>query len=95
MAREEGRTARLEARIAPQVLETIKRAAELQGRSVSEFVVAAAQAAAIQAMDEAESIHLSVKDQRQFVELLVSPPPMAPAMVRARAAHARLIRDPR
>ena len=40
------RTARLEARIAPEALAVVRRAAEIQGRSVSDFVVAAAQEAA-------------------------------------------------
>ena len=39
------RTARIEARTAPDALAVVKRAAELQGRSVSDFVVAAAQQA--------------------------------------------------
>ena len=39
-------TARLEARIAPEALAVVRRAAEIQGRSVSDFVVAATQEAA-------------------------------------------------
>jgi uncharacterized protein (DUF1778 family) len=46
MPRETNRTARIEARLAPDVLALVKRAAEIQGRSVSEFVVSAAQDAA-------------------------------------------------
>lgn len=38
-----GRNARLEAHITPDALAVVHRAAELQGRSVGEFVVAAAQ----------------------------------------------------
>ena len=45
MAQESTRTARIEARIAPEALAIVKRAAKLQGRSVSDFVVAAAQEA--------------------------------------------------
>jgi uncharacterized protein (DUF1778 family) len=44
------RTARIEARLSPEALEIIRRAAEIQGRSVSDFVVAATQAAAEQAI---------------------------------------------
>jgi len=40
------RTARIEACLAPDALALVKRAAELQGRSVSNFVVAAAPKAA-------------------------------------------------
>jgi len=42
MPREQGSSARIEARIAPDALAVVKRAAELQGRSVSDFIVAAA-----------------------------------------------------
>ena len=34
---EPGRTARLEVRIAPEALAVVRRAAEIQGRSVSDF----------------------------------------------------------
>ena len=42
MPRNANRSARIEARIAPDALAVVKRAAEIQGRSVSDFVVAAA-----------------------------------------------------
>jgi uncharacterized protein (DUF1778 family) len=45
MPQQASRTARIEARIAPDALRVVKRAAELQGRSISDFVVAAAQKA--------------------------------------------------
>jgi len=38
-------------------------------------------------------IRLSIEDQRRFVELLLNPPALSPAMKRAKAAHARLIRE--
>jgi uncharacterized protein (DUF1778 family) len=34
---------------------------------------------------------LSLEDQQRFVELLLNPPVLAPALKRARKAHARLI----
>ena len=43
MPQDQTRTARVEARIAPDALAIVKRAAEIQGRSVSDFMVAAAQ----------------------------------------------------
>lgn len=87
----ETRTARLEARIAPETLAVVKRAAELQGRSVSDFVVSAAQAAAQRAIEEIHIIRLSIEDQQRFVDLLLNPPPLTPAMQRARQAHRRLV----
>lgn len=88
------RSARIEARIAPEALTIVKRAAELQGRSVSDFVVAAAQEAAARTIEEAQIIRLSVEDQRAFAEAILNPPPPSPALVRAAKDHRRLIREP-
>jgi uncharacterized protein (DUF1778 family) len=93
MPQEPSRTARIEARIAPDALAIVKRAAELQGRSVSDFVVAAAQDAAQRTIEETHIIRLAAEDQRRFAEALLNPPPLAAAMERARVAHARLIVD--
>jgi uncharacterized protein (DUF1778 family) len=90
MQRVQARTSRLEARITPDALAVVRRAAELQGRSVSDFVVAAAQKAAHKAIEEAQIIRLAAEDQVRFVDLLLDPPPLVPAMERARAAHRRL-----
>jgi len=83
MPQDQSRTARLEARIAPDALAVVKRAAEIQGRSVSDFVVAAAQEAAHRTIEETQIIRLSVDDQRAFAEAILNPPPLAPAMERA------------
>jgi uncharacterized protein (DUF1778 family) len=85
------RTARLEARIAPDTLAIVRRAAELQGRSVSDFVVAAAQAAAQKTVEDTQIIRLSVQDQRAFAEAILNQPPLAPAMERAIQRHGTLI----
>ena len=85
------RTERIEARIAPDALRVVRRAAEMQGRSISAFLVSAAQEAAQRTIDEAQVIRLSAGDQRRFVELLLNPPALAPAMKRAKRAHSRLI----
>jgi uncharacterized protein (DUF1778 family) len=95
MPREHSCSARLEARIAPDALAVVKRAAAMQGRSVSDFVVAAAQEAAHRTIEEAHLIRLSLEDQRRFVDLLLNPPPLSPPLRRARKAHSRLIRESR
>jgi len=95
MPKEHNRTARIEARIAPEALAVVKHAAEIQGRSLSDFVVAAAQEAANRTIEEAQLIRLTIDEQRRFVDLLLNPPPLSPAMQRAKKAHARLIRESR
>jgi uncharacterized protein (DUF1778 family) len=82
------RTARLEARIAPETLAVLKRAAGLQGRSVSDFVIAAAQEAAHRAIEETHMVRLRVEGQRQFAEALLDPPRHLPALRRASSATA-------
>jgi uncharacterized protein (DUF1778 family) len=95
MPRGQSRTARIEARIAPDALDVVKRAAEIQGRSLSDFVVAAAQEAAHRTITEAQIIRLSVEDQRRFADSILNPPELSPALLRAQEAHARLIRESR
>ena len=91
MPQEPNRTARFEARIKPEALAVVRRAAEIQGRSLSEFVVAAAEEAAHRTIEETHLIRLSVEDQQRFVELLLNPPSPSPALERAKDAHAKLI----
>jgi uncharacterized protein (DUF1778 family) len=91
MPQESNRSARLEARIAPDALAVVKRAAELQGRSVSDFVVAAAQEAAHRAIEETQIIRLSVEDQRRFAEALINPPEPNEALRRAFEHHRWLV----
>ncbi len=91
MPSEPNRTARVEVRIAPDALAVVRRAAELQGRSVSDFVVSAAQEAATRTIEEAQIIRLSVEDQRAIAEAILNPPPLTPAMERAVARHRKII----
>lgn len=90
-ATESTRTARVEARIAPEALALVRRAAELQGRSVSDFLVAAALKDAQRTVEDAQIVRLSVDDQQRFADALLDPPPLAPAMKRAIKARRRLI----
>ncbi len=90
MVHTQQRTARVEARIAPDALALIKRAAEIQGRSVSDFLVAAAQEEACRTIENAEIIRLSVEDQRRFAEAILNPPEPVPALRRAFAKHREL-----
>ena len=89
------RTARLEARVRPETLAVVKRAAEIQGRSVSDFIATAVQEAAHRAIEETQIIRLSVEDQRLVAEALLNPPEPTPALRRAFERHRRLIKEPR
>lgn len=85
-------TARLEARISTDLHSLLKRAAEIQGRTMTDFVVASVQDAAQRAIEQAEVIRLSLADQQCFAQALLSPPQPAPALERAFARRNKLLR---
>ncbi len=85
------RTARIEARIAPDILAVVKRAAEIEGRSVSDFVVDAARHAAERTIEDTQIIRLSLADQHLVAALLGSPPAASAGLDRAIEARRALI----
>jgi len=85
------RSTRLEARVSPETLTIVKRAAEIQGRSVSDFVVAAAHEAAQRTIEDTTRVLLSVEDQRRMLDALLNPPEPNAALRKAAEAHKRLI----
>ncbi len=66
------RSERLEARITAAQKALIEHAAALQGRSVTDFVLASVQEAASRAIDEHQRLTLSVRDGRAFVAALLN-----------------------
>jgi len=80
-------TSRLEARLPAGVYATLKRAAELQGRSLTDFVVSAAHDAAQRAIEEQAILRLSAEDQQRFAEALIQPPAPNAALNEAKRLH--------
>lgn len=65
---------RLEARINSQQKKLIERAAQLRGTTVTEFVVLSAQEAAVNTINEFETLTLRGEAARVFVNALLNPP---------------------
>jgi uncharacterized protein (DUF1778 family) len=65
---------RLEARISKEQKELFQRAADIQGRTLTDFVISSLQEAAKRAIQEHEMMILSVRDREVFVEALLNPP---------------------
>ena len=86
------RSQRIEARVTPDALATIRRAAEIQGRSLSDFLVAAAHDAAEKTIRETQIIRLSMAEQDRVADLLDRPPLPSAGLDRALESHRRLIR---
>ena len=79
--------ARLEARLPASVYALLKRAAQLKGRSLSDFVVNAARDAAQRAIEDEGIIRLSAEDQARFAQALINPPAPSAALKRAMRSH--------
>lgn len=84
-------TARLEARISIELHTSLKRAAEIEGRTMTDFVVSAVQDAAQRTIEQASVIRLSLADQERFAAALLSPPKPTAALNRAFARRKTLL----
>lgn len=76
-------SARLEARISLDLHGAVKRAAEIQGRTVTDFVVDALQSAASKAITQADHVRMSIADQEAFANALITPVKPNAALKRA------------
>lgn len=65
---------RLEARISTDKKNLLKNAADLSGRTLTEFVINSACEAAARIIQEYQQLHLSVKDRAVFVDVLLNAP---------------------
>ena len=70
------RAERLEARVTAEQKSLIERAAALQGRTLTDFVLTSAQDAARRAIEEHQQFELSVRDSEAFVDALLNPKPV-------------------
>ena len=83
---------RLAVRIDPERKELLQRAADLEGRTLSDLVIEGAVKHAEEVIREHTVVKLSVRDTQAFMEALLNPP--APSE-RLRAAAARYKREVR
>lgn len=84
MAAESSKTiARLEARIKPEVKELWQQAADLEGRSLTDFVIATVQAEAIRVIEQHQRLKLSREDSQAFAAAILNPPPPNAALTAA------------
>ena len=66
--------ARLEARVDPQAKAMWQQAAEIQGRTLTDFVITSLQEAAIKVIRSHQSMQLDREDTEAFVETILNPP---------------------
>lgn len=86
------KTSRLDARVTPDLLEQLRRVAEVQGRSVSDYVTATLREAVQKDIAEMEVTRLSREASERFAAALIDPPDPVPALRRAFEHHRRLVK---
>ncbi|OUL35534.1 hypothetical protein BV372_10830 [Nostoc sp. T09] len=69
---------RLEARLTREQKELLQWAADLEGRTVTDFVVSHAQEAAVRTIEEHTIIKLNREDSIAFIDSLLNPPALQP-----------------
>ena len=84
---------RIGARVPPEVLRTLHRAADLNGSTLNQFLVQAALKEAHAVIDREQRLQLSARDAEQLLELLEQPPPPNPAFAAAKRHYLTLKRD--
>ena len=85
------KVARLEARISPEQKRLFERAAELQGRTLTEFVVRSTLEAAQEAVRENELMSLTARDTKALVSALLKPPVPSVRLKRAAKRYQSLM----
>lgn len=90
---QETKTERIEARTSLAVRQLIEKAALLEGRSLSDFIISKASEGARRTIREFNELKLSAQDQLAFAESLLNPKPVPEALQRAMQRHTDLI-DP-
>ena len=78
---------RLEARLTSELKELLQIAAEIEGTTLTDFVIRSAQYHARKVISEHNQIKLSLEDSQSFVESLLHPPTPNARMMKAAAEY--------
>jgi uncharacterized protein (DUF1778 family) len=82
--------ARIEVRVGPKQKRLFERAAAIEGVTLTDFAISSMQRAAASAVQEHAKIELSERNQRTFVEALMSPPEPNAALREAAKAYKQM-----
>ena len=77
------KTYRFDARLNEQQKLLIQRAADLEGRTMTDFVLHSAQAAAEQTIEKRAMLVLSARETEAFVDAILNPPDPGPVLRKA------------
>jgi uncharacterized protein (DUF1778 family) len=86
------RAERLEARVSRAQKALFQRAAEMQGRTLTDFIVSSAQDAAQRTIEQHQIIRLTAEQSRVFAEALLNPRPPSKKLRDAARRYSEFIR---
>jgi uncharacterized protein (DUF1778 family) len=66
--------ARLEARLSQETKALVQKAADLEGRTLTDFVISSVQAAAYKVIEQHQTLKLSLEDSEAFANAVLNPP---------------------
>jgi uncharacterized protein (DUF1778 family) len=66
--------ARLEARLSQETKALVQQAADLEGRTLTDFVISSVQAAAYKVIEQHQTLKLGLEDSEAFVNAVLNPP---------------------
>lgn len=84
--------ARLEARISPEIKSLLQKAADLEGITLTDFVIASVQVAAIATIQKHQTLKLTLEDGEAFVDALLNPPLPNEALLTAAVRYQQTMR---
>ncbi|GAA6624147.1 DUF1778 domain-containing protein [Scytonema sp. NUACC26] len=83
----------LEASVAPEIKALWQKAADLEGVTLTDFVIASVQAAAHKIIDRHQTLKLSIEDSEALVEALLNPPQPSDALVTAALRYKQVMQN--
>ena len=82
--------ARLEARIHPELKQRFQQAANIQGRTLTDFMISSLEEVASRTIKQYQMMELSLADQQAFVNALLKPPKPSAQLQRAVKRYKKL-----
>ena len=74
MVKSNNQSARLEARVDPELKARWQQAADLEGRSLTDFIISSMEESSERVIQRHQRMKLDRQDSRDFVEAIINPP---------------------
>ena len=85
--------ARLEARVNSEIKALWQKAADLEGVTLTDFVIASVQVAACKVIEQHQTLKLNVEDAEAFVEAILNPSQPSDALIKATLRHKQVMQS--